>query len=330
MHEVSLTTTNEVIVEKLIEIGSKVKEVAKGYEKVEAEKKLELDMVRRGVRRFHKNIEKSKAKKVEKKGKGGQIVLKDKEPTESTTIYGQHLLQEAIEPVSIAIGKYFDDAYNGHSKKYAKAAQLLAKCIPIKEIDNEKPSKWDAVSLIALKSILDSITLGCTQTKATVKIGNSLEDEARLLYFQDSDSKTYSKTRHYLKSKNDYRYKKKVYVYAMGKQELEWGHWPKIDKVQLGMTLLDLVARSTDLVKLQRRVEGRRNSPVYVECTKKTMDWISNKKLHSEALKPMRTPMIIKPREWSNPFDGGYYTHSYPKDIPQNWRDVELESEEVE
>ena len=68
MHEVSLTTTttNEVIMEKLLEIGSKVKSVARGYEKVEAEKKLEQDMVRRGVRRFHKNIEKSKAKKIEK------------------------------------------------------------------------------------------------------------------------------------------------------------------------------------------------------------------------------------------------------------------------
>ena len=62
MHEVSLTLTNEVIVEKILEIGSKVKTIAKGYEKVEAEKKLEEDMVRRGVHRFHKNIKKSKAK----------------------------------------------------------------------------------------------------------------------------------------------------------------------------------------------------------------------------------------------------------------------------
>ena len=111
--------------EKLFEIGSKVKSVARGYEKVEAEKKLEQDMVRRGVYRFHKNINKSKAKKQEKRGKDGKLVLKDKEPTESTTIYGQHLLQEAIEPVSIEIEKYFKDAFNGHSKKYAKSAELL-------------------------------------------------------------------------------------------------------------------------------------------------------------------------------------------------------------
>ena len=315
--------------EKILEIGSKVKTVAKGYEKVEAEKKLEEDMARRGVHRFHKNIKKSKAKKHEKTDKDGQKVLKDKEPTESTTIYGQHLLQEAIEPVSIEVEKYFKEAFNGHSKKYAKSAELLCKCISIKELENPNHNKWGAVSLIALKAILDSITLGCTQTKATVKIGNSLEDEARLLYFQENDSKTYSKTKHYLLSKNDYRYKKKVYVYAMGKQELEWGHWLKIDKVQLGFTLLDLVIRGTGLVKLQRRVEGRRNSPIYVEATEKTMDWIDNKKLHSEALRPMRTPMIIKPKEWSNPFDGGYLTHSYQKDIPQNWRDVELENEDI-
>ena len=297
--------------EKLIQIGSKVKSVARGYEKVEAERKLEQKMLQRGKDRFHKNILKSQSKKKEIKGKDGQIVLKDKEPTESTTIYGQHLLQVAIEPVNIKIEEYFKDAFNGHSKKYAKSAELLCKCIPIQELENPNHNKWGAISLIALKAVLDSITLGCTQTKATVKIGNSLEDEARLLYFQENDNKTYSKTKHYLLSKNDYRYKKKVFVYAMGKADLEYGHWSKVEKVQLGFTLLDLVIRATGLVKLQRRVEGLENSPVYVEATEKTMDWIKKKKLHSEALKPMRTPMIIKPKEWSNPFDGGYLTHSY-------------------
>ena len=290
--------------EKLIEIGSKVKSVARGYEKVEAERVLEQKMLQRGKDRFHKNVLKSKSRKNETTGK-------DKEPTESTTIYGQHLLQVALDPVNIEIEKYFKDSFNGHSKKYAKSAELLCKCIPIQELENPNNKKWGAISLIALKAILDSITLGCTQTKATVKIGNSLEDEARLLYFQENDNKTYSKTKHYLQSKNNYRYKKKVFVYAMGKADLEWGDWLKIEKVQLGMTLLDLVIRATGLVKLQRRVEGRRNSPVYVEATEKTMDWIDKKKLHSEALKPMRTPMIIKPKEWSNPFDGGYLTHSY-------------------
>ena len=286
-----------------IEIGSKVKTATKGYERLEEEKQLEQKMLQNGIDRFHKQINKSKSNK---KDDG-----KDKEPTESTTIYGQHLLQEAISPVNIEVEKYFKEAFNGHSKKYAKSAELLTKCIPIKELENPSSDKWGAVSLIALKAILDSITRGSTQTKTTVKIGNSLEDEARLLFFQENDSKTYSATKHWLKNKNDYRYKKKVYVYAMNKHDLEYGHWSKVEKVQLGFTLIDLIIKSTGLVKLQRRVEGRRNSPVYVEATEKTMEWIKKKKLHSEALKPMRTPMIIKCREWSNPYDGGYITHSY-------------------
>ena len=48
-----------------LEIGSKVKTVAKGYEKVEAEKKLEQQMIKSGIERFHRNIRKSKSKKNE-------------------------------------------------------------------------------------------------------------------------------------------------------------------------------------------------------------------------------------------------------------------------
>ena len=84
--------------QKLLEIGSKVKSVARGYEKVEAERELEQKMLQRGKDRFHRNVMKSKSKKNETTGK-------DKEPTESTTIYGQHLLQEAIDPVNIEIEK---------------------------------------------------------------------------------------------------------------------------------------------------------------------------------------------------------------------------------
>jgi len=305
--------------EKLI-IGSEVKLVKTGYERVEAERELELKMVRRGVRRFNKNVNKSKALRNELTGK-------EKEATESTTLYGQHLLQEAITPVNLEIEKYFTEAFNGHSKKYAKAAELLTKCIPIKELENPSEKKWNSVSLIALKVILDSITIGCTQTKATIKIGNSLEDESRLLFFSENDSKTYSLTKQYLKTRNDYRYKRKVYAYAMGKSKLEYGSWSKVEKVQLGYTLIDLIIRATGIVKLQRRLEGKENSPIYVEATEKTMEWVRLKKLHSEILKPMRTPMLILPKEWTTPFDGGYLTKGYPKEVPQSWRDLDVDDE---
>ena len=257
-----------------------------------------------GRNRFHKEINTSKAK---------SLNGKQKEPTESTTIYGQQLLQEGIKKVNKKIDEFISEVFsvNSNTKKYATSAIYIVKCIPVQELEKKDTSKWSGVSLIALKTVLDSITTGCTQTKASVKIGNSLEDEARLLFFKENDAKTYSRTRHWLKSKNNYRYKKRIYVYAMNKHNLEFGVWPKIQKVHLGMALLRLIESATGLIKLQPKTEGYLNTPIYVEATEETMKWIDNKKLHSEALKPMRMPMLVKPRQWTNPFDGGYLTHSF-------------------
>ena len=285
-------------------IGSKVKEVKKGYERIEQEKKNEQKMLIDGRNRFHKEINTSKAK--HQNGK-------QKEPTESTTIYGQQLLQKGIEKVNVSIDKFITSVFGSESntKKYATSATYLVKCIPVQELEKNDVNKWSSVSLIALKTVLDSITTGCTQTKASVKIGNSLEDEARLLFFKENDAKTYSRTRQWLKSKNNYRYKKRIYVYAMNKHNLEFGVWPKVDKIHIGMTLIYLIMEATGLIKLQKKSEGRLHTPIYVQATEETMKWIDNAKLHSEALKPMRMPMLVCPRKWTNPFNGGYLTHSF-------------------
>ena len=290
-------------------IGSKVKEVKKGYERVEQEKKNEQQMLVNGRNRFHKEINTSKAK---------HLNGKQKEPTESTTIYGQQLLQGGINYLNEAIDKFINEVFSktSNTKKYATSAIYLVKCIPVQELEKKDINKWSNVSLIALKTVLDSITTGCTQTKASVKIGNSLEDEARLLFFKENDAKTYSRTRQWLKSKNNYRYKKRIYVYAMNKHNLEFGVWPKVDKIHIGMTLIYLIMVATGgaengLIKLQKKSEGRLHTPIYVQATEETMKWIDNAKLHSEALKPMRMPMLVCPRKWTNPFDGGYLTHSF-------------------
>jgi len=271
------------------------------HEKIEAEKVLERAMVISGIKRFHKQVYKSKAKVAEKTGK-------PRETTESTTVYGQVLVQEGLEPMNGALNKYFTEAFDGHAKRYATEATLLAKCIPIKEVENDKIERWSAISFITLKAVLDSITVSSTQTKAILKIAGAVEDEARLLYFNESDSKTYSRTKEWLKGNNNYRHKRKVFQYAMNKHQLEYAGWSKEDKVKLGKLLLELLASTTGLVKLTKSFTQKNKSIVYVEATEKTMAWIEQKKIHSEILKPFREPMIVAPKIWdNNPYSGGYF-----------------------
>ena len=72
------------------------------HEKIEAEKTIELAMIRSGINRFHKTIRKAKAKVSEKSGK-------PRETNESTTIYGQVLIQQGLEPLCEALNKYFNE-----------------------------------------------------------------------------------------------------------------------------------------------------------------------------------------------------------------------------
>ena len=274
------------------------------HEAIQAEKKLELKMIEKGIHRFNKSIQKTKDKK-NKKGK-------PRETSESVTVYGQQLAQEGLEPMNEAINEYFNNAFDGHAKKYAAEATLLAQCIPVKEIENNKPERWNAVSFITLKSILDSITVGATQTKAILKISSSIEDEARLGYFKEQHTETYKQTREWLKkgNKKNYRHNRRVYNYAMKKCNLEWGGFTKEEKVKIGKLLLELLIKHTGLVDYTQKTlkQGKIFKIIkYVQVTEKTLDWIEKKKLHSEILKPVRLPMVIRPKDFSSPYNGGYY-----------------------
>mgnify|MGYP001196344398 FL=1 len=271
------------------------------HNKIEAEKQLELNNIKRGIKRFHKNIYKSRAKIAEKTGK-------PRETNESTTIYGQALMQSGLEPMCEAINKYFIEAFDGHTKRFASEAKLLTKCIPIQEVDKDNPERWSGIAFITLKAVLDSITVSSTQTKAVLKIASAIEDEARLLYFKETDNRTYSQTKEWLKTKNNYRHKRRVFNYAMNKHSLEYSGWSKEEKVKLGKLLLELLAKSTGFIKLTKQYAVKGKSIVYVQATQKTIDWIEKKKIHAEILKPFREPMVVKPKEWElNPYSGGYY-----------------------
>jgi len=281
------------------------------HEAIQAEKNLEIKvMITKGIERFHRTIRKAKSKTREKDGKA-------RESSESVTIYGQELAKAGLEPMCGAINKFFVNAFDGHSKKYASEAIILSKCIPIKDLENEDADRWSTIAFITLKSVLDSITVGATQTKAILKIASAVEDEARLKYFEEQKKDVFRRTKMWLQrnKKKNYRHKRKIYMYALKKADLEWNGFPKEDKVKLGKLLLELLIDWTGLVEFTVKQYGEKTFK-YVKATTKTLDWIEKKKLHSEILKPFKLPMIIEPQDWNTAYDGGYYVKELrPKEL---------------
>jgi len=74
------------------------------------------------------------------------------------------------------------------------------------------------------------------------------------------------------------------------------------------------------LVRHQNRKLNKTKTVTYVEATPKIIDEIKNFNIRNEALFPKYLPMLMPPRDWENPFTGGYYGRKFnstnnPKEI---------------
>ena len=142
--------------------------------------------------------------------------------------------------------------------------------------------------------------------------------EARITIFKDEEKDKYNQIAKRLTGKNipqnanRYQYKRNVWTYCMNKHKLNFDDWGKEDRLHLGCKIIEYCER-LGLVKHQNRKRHRTKTITYVEATPKIVEEIRNFNIKNEALYPKYLPMLMPPREWENPFVGGYYgkKHNY-------------------
>jgi len=142
--------------------------------------------------------------------------------------------------------------------------------------------------------------------------------EARITLFKDKEKDKYnwqSKRllgRNIPQNANRYQYKRNVWVYCMNKHKLDFDDWNKTDRLHLGIKMIEY-CEILGLVKHQNRKRNKTKTITYVEATPKIIEEIKNFNIKNESLYPKYLPMLMPPREWENPFVGGYYgkKHNY-------------------
>jgi len=202
---------------------------------------------------------------------------------------------------------------------------LLLQCLSQKDFLEDKSfikdshEVWCTVSLIALKNILDGISKLVTVNALAIDIGTSLEIEARLTLFKDVMPQKHKQLEGKINSrankmnKNKRRYKQKVWIYFMNKNNLVWSEWAKADKLHLGCKIIEYFEREGLITHEDRKKLGykTRRSILYVSPTTKLTQEIRNFNIHNEALIPRFLPMLMPPQKWSSPYSGGYYARKY-------------------
>lgn len=270
--------------------------------KIEQELMHEEGMMRGGLAQYNKTVTESKIK--------GQ---------ESTTMYGLVQQQKYLSKLSQGINEKIERINKGEAGRNQIATKLICQCLPASAFDEKgefktgNPDVWDVCSLIVLKNVIDGISSDTTMNKLAIKIGGAMMMEARITLFKDQHRDKYNQVNKRLgnnsnhpQKTNRYAYKKNVWVYCMNKHDLRFDAWTKENILHLGVFMVYL-CQQLGLVECKHKTIQKHKTILYVLPSNKIIHEIANFNIKNEMLYPKYLPMLMPPRKWGTPFDGGYY-----------------------
>ncbi|MGH0000079.1 DNA-directed RNA polymerase [Pseudovibrio ascidiaceicola] len=263
-----------------------------GEDLLAAELALEERMVMLGADQIRKQIEEAR--------QGGH---------ESDTRYGQALIARTIDEVSEAIQRFIDKARTGGAGRRHIAVKYL------EQLDS------DVAAFIALRMVIDSLT-GRNQILQTsaIQIGRRIEDEVRFTAFADSDSKMYKRGLEKAKKSAQYHRKKATMAgydrrSRESEQDAEWESWPEQHCLHIGLALIDMI-EAAGLITIGDQINGRKDTLKVIEPTQRIVEWVEQQSSKLAMTFPQSMPMVVKPLDWTTPFDGGYLTHDTQGRMP--------------
>lgn len=166
------------------------------------------------------------------------------------------------------------------------------------------------IIFITLKNLFNSFTADKQLPTAIANnIGRMVEDELRFSLFEQKFSGYYKEIMEDFKRKGtkNYRYMHRVLTHSANANEDGWTPWVLSERVQVGMFLLDIVLRCSDLVTKQTfYIKGK--TTIRLAPTQAALDWISNYDDAASIMYPEMMPCIIPPDPWSDLTQGGYYS----------------------
>lgn len=237
---------------------------------------------------------------------------------EASTRYGQRLLSGSILPLTEAVGTWVKECKEkGRGPKHAAYRHLLQ-------------LKPEVAAFVTARGVLDSIGLSKPYARAAVFIGSLVEDEVRFAWLQKNHAGLFKKLDRQLSHCMSYDHKRTTIVYAMNKLGLSetpkagrktakqkaaeeaFKPWPEKTHATVGMVLIDLMVRSTQLVEVVLVKQGGNKTAYVLQATEKTTEWIRGFNEYAEVLDPVWLPMVEPPTDWVGPFAGGYTGEGLP------------------
>jgi DNA-directed RNA polymerase len=238
--------------------------------------RLEEEMTKRGQERYLRDIAKAKQAK-----------------REEGTAYGQTILAHRLETLSQGIRSWVEETSKGRAGN---------RNLAFKRVRDMDP---DTMAFLTLKHILSGVSSIRTVQFVAVAIGTAIEDELRFASVREIEKKKYEKLVAGAKKRSSYHYKH-IYAVRQAQRVDTWERWSRTDRLHVGMKMLDLCMATVGIVEITHQKVEKDQTLKYVRALPDTLEWIERKNDVTQFLRPVYEPMVVQPRDWEDPFTGGY------------------------
>lgn len=212
--------------------------------------------------------------------------------SESLTTYGKRITSGTVQKVAIAIKEKIMQVSTG------------PKLISVEKL--EQIDHYSAAT-ITIRFIVDAIsTKGRKFTATAIALGGKIEDEIWANNLHEHNPYLIDKVIDDIDSRSvHYGYKKYKLGQTQKKIEYEYKPWTTKEKLHVGEALFEIFINTTGAISIKPKPYRGKTYNVIV-CEDKTLEWIKNSNNFNEFLNPEHFPMVVPPRNWTTPFNGGY------------------------
>lgn len=210
---------------------------------------------------------------------------------------GQRLIRSVVAPLAAAIKAYLDDCAAGVPSRSAGLYYFLQQWADEPELP----------AYVTARHVVDALaTVSLPLQHIAKRVAVTLEDQVNHEALRDKEPRLYRQLLKKIGKSPSPGYRHVVLRKQQKFAGIKAVQWGRNERVRVGALLIELMQQTTGLFEVGRVNAGLNDTPLRVIPTEATLQWLEGSHARCELLSPVRLPMVVKPRPWSNPFNGGY------------------------
>jgi DNA-directed RNA polymerase, mitochondrial len=208
---------------------------------------------------------------------------------------GKRLMLSAMVPMVEAVKDWTTKAREGVARRNASIVDF------IEQFDPESVAYLTAQTVIGCLHERPSAGTVCSRIGAILEQHEQIDEIAK-------GNKWLAEKVARLRSQYNARNQMVILRKVAQRNDAKIISWSDLHRVKVGGTLLEMFCQSTELATIETITTGRKDRVQIVRPTDGCRQWLEREHAKCELLNPFRFPMLCKPRDWTNPRNGGYLT----------------------